>query len=92
MLGGREHQAGVDDDDAAVVLDDRHVLADLAQPAEREDAQSAAHAGTGRSDSTIRRTSASSCVVHLDQRQAHAADLEAEQVQRGLDGRGRSGR
>ncbi len=43
-LRGREAQADVDDDDAAVVLDDRHVLADLPQPSEREDAQRAAHA------------------------------------------------
>ncbi len=35
-LGGREHQAGVDDDDAACVLDHGHVLADLAQPSERQ--------------------------------------------------------
>ena len=33
-LGGREHQAGVDDDDPAVLFDDGHVLADLPQPAE----------------------------------------------------------
>ena len=38
-LGRREAQPDVDDDDAAVVLDDRHVLADLAEPAERQDAQ-----------------------------------------------------
>ena len=38
-LGGREHQAGVDDDDPAVVLDHGHVLADLAQPAERQHAK-----------------------------------------------------
>ena len=38
-LGGREHQAGVDDDDPAVVLDDGHVLADLPEPAERQDPQ-----------------------------------------------------
>ena len=37
-LGGREHQPGVDDDDPAVVLDDGHVLADLPQAPEREDA------------------------------------------------------
>ena len=44
-LGRREAQADVDDDDAAVVLDDGHVLADLAEPAERKDAQRAgAHA------------------------------------------------
>ena len=38
-LGGREAQPAVHDDDPAVVLDDRHVLADLAQPPERQDAQ-----------------------------------------------------
>ena len=38
-LGGREHQPGVDDDDAPVVLDHGHVLADLAEPAERQDAK-----------------------------------------------------
>ena len=32
-LRRREHQSGVDDDDAAVVFDDRHVLADLAEAA-----------------------------------------------------------
>ena len=44
LLGGREAQAGVDDDDPALVLDDRHVLADLAHASQREDAQGAAHA------------------------------------------------
>ena len=44
LLGGREAQPGVDDDDPAVVLDDGHVLADLAHASEREDAQGAAHA------------------------------------------------
>jgi hypothetical protein len=34
-LGRREAQADVDDDDPPVLLDDRHVLADLAQAAER---------------------------------------------------------
>ena len=43
LLGGREAQARVDDHDAALVLDDRHVLADLAHASEREDAQFAAH-------------------------------------------------
>jgi hypothetical protein len=38
-LGGREHQPGVDDDDAALVLDHGHVLADLAQSPERQHAQ-----------------------------------------------------
>ena len=51
LIGSREHQARVDDDDAVVVLDHRHVLADLAQPAEREDAQGAFGAQTAASSS-----------------------------------------
>ena len=43
-LRGREAQPDVDDDDPAVLLDDRHVLADLSQPAEGQDAQRRAHA------------------------------------------------
>ena len=43
-VGGREPQAGVDDDDPVVVLDDRHVLADLAQAAQRQHPQRVAHA------------------------------------------------
>ena len=39
----REPQAAVDDDDAPVVLDDGHVLADLPHAAEGENAQLAAH-------------------------------------------------
>ena len=42
-LGGREAQPDVDDEDPALVLEDHHVLADLAQPAEREDAERAGH-------------------------------------------------
>ena len=38
-LRSREHQAGIDDDDATVVLDHGHVLADLAQSPERQHAQ-----------------------------------------------------
>ena len=41
-LGRGEAQADVHEDDAVLVLDDRHVLADLAQAAKREDAQLAA--------------------------------------------------
>ena len=41
-LGGREHQPRVDDHDLAAVLDHGHVLADLAEPAERQDPQLAA--------------------------------------------------
>ena len=42
-LRGREHQPGVDDDDPAVVFDDGHVLADLAQSPERQYAESLRH-------------------------------------------------
>ena len=41
-LGRREPQAAVDHDDPAVVLDDREVLADLADASQREDAERAA--------------------------------------------------
>jgi hypothetical protein len=44
LLGRREPQARVHQHDAVLVLDDRHVLADLPQAAEGEDAQRAAHA------------------------------------------------
>ena len=46
LVGGREHQPGVDDDDPAVVLDHVHVLADLAQSAEWKDAKLAVRAQT----------------------------------------------
>ena len=42
LVGRGEHQPGVDHHDAAVVLDDRHVLADLAEAPEREHSQRAA--------------------------------------------------
>ena len=94
-LGGREAQPDVDDDDPAVVLDDGHVLADLAEPAEREDAQGAAHAVAARSSSPWRSSIAlrprrSLALVGLDHRQAAAPDVVAEQVQRRL-GAGRAG-
>ena len=38
-LVARERKPAVDDHDLAAVLDDRHVLADLAHPAERDDLQ-----------------------------------------------------
>ncbi len=44
LLGGREAQAGIDEHDPVLVLDDRHVLADLAHASQREDPQRAAHA------------------------------------------------
>ena len=40
----REHQPGVDDDDPPVALEHGHVLADLPQPAEGQDANRVAHA------------------------------------------------
>src|SRR5215207_736401 len=43
LLGGREAQPRVDDDDAPAVLDDGHVLPDLADASQREDAQGPAH-------------------------------------------------
>ena len=43
MLVPRERQAGIDDDDAVVALDDHHVLPDLAQPAERDQSRGARH-------------------------------------------------
>ena len=43
-LRRREAQPDVHHDDPAVLLDDRHVLADLPQPAEGQDAQRGAHA------------------------------------------------
>ncbi len=105
-LGRREAQADVDDDDPAVVLDDGHVLADLAQAAERQDAQLAhacapaprrspacasAVAASRPWRSSIARTAASSSLGGLDERQAQAAGVEAEQVQRRLRAR-RAGR
>ena len=45
-LGGREAKPGVDHDDPSAVLDDRHVLTDLAESAERKDAERFAHACT----------------------------------------------
>ena len=46
-LGGREAQPDVDDDDPVLVLEDRHVLADLAQPAEGQDPQGAVGHASG---------------------------------------------
>ena len=42
-----EHQAAVDDDDVVAVLEDVHVLADLAHPAERDDAERLGFTGHG---------------------------------------------
>ena len=89
-VGGREPQPGVDDDDPAVVLDDRHVLADLAQPAERQDAQSRAAHARPRLCEQVRgarasRGSSPSRLVELDVRQPRPPTSQAEQVQRRLD-------
>src|SRR5581483_8670985 len=69
-LRRREAQPHVDHHDPAVVLDDGHVLADLAQPAERQDAQLCAHAraragptGTRPWRSSIARTASASSSV-----------------------------
>ena len=65
-LGRRKAQADVDDDDPVVVLDDRHVLADLPQSAEGQDAQRLTHAGAPVSRPwrvSIARTAAVSCTV-----------------------------
>ena len=88
-LGGREAQAAVDHDDPAVVLDDRHVLADLADAAQREDAQRAAHAVAARCEQPValehRADLRALALVALDQRQPQRPRLVAEQVQRRLD-------
>ena len=90
-LGGREAQPAVDHDDLAVVLDDGHVLADLADAPEREDAQGAAHAVAALWSSpwrsSIALTSAVSCSSRVDHRQAAAARVEPEQVERRLRAR-----
>ena len=44
-LGLGEREAAVDDEDLVVDLDDGDVLADLAHPAERDDAQRIGHSG-----------------------------------------------
>ena len=44
VLVAREGEAGVDDDDPVVALHHRHVLPDLAQAAERNDARALGHA------------------------------------------------
>ena len=91
----REAQAAVDDDDPPVVLDDGHVLADLPDASEREDAQLAAHPVVAPLSSpwrsSIAWTFAALLVAGLDEREPQPADVVAEHVQRGLD-RDRAGR
>ncbi len=43
VLVAREREARVDDDDPVVAFDDHHVLADLAQPPERDQSRRAGH-------------------------------------------------
>ena len=43
VLVAREREAGVDDEHAVLVLEHGHVLPDLAEPAERDDAQTLCH-------------------------------------------------
>ena len=62
LLRGREPQPRVDDDDPPVVLDDGHVLADLAHASEREDAQGSAHAVEAVASSPWRSSMARICV------------------------------
>ena len=50
VLLGEQH-AAVDDEELAAVLEDRHVAADLAEPAERDDAQCAFGSAGGGSSS-----------------------------------------
>ena len=76
-LGGRELEPGVDDDDLAAVFDDRHVLADLPQPAERDDAKLLGGHRLARRDRQAdalerRPDDVALGVVELDHRQPHA--------------------
>ena len=88
-LGRREPQAAVDDDDPAVVLDDRQVLADLADASQREDAECSAQREATPAASTpcLARTPVDVRplgLVALHERQPEAADVVPEHPQRGL--------
>ena len=95
---GEEH-AAVDDEQPAGVLEDRHVAADLAEPAERDDAQAALGAaraavrarGAGGSrrgpagrEGRRAAGSTSSSVAATQRRPDGALRQHAEQLQRGL--------
>ena len=86
-LGRRETQPDVDHDDRAVVLDHHHVLADLAQAAERQDAQLAAPAharwrvAAGRGARAAPGSPHVSLVIERHVRQARLADLDPDQIQ-----------
>jgi hypothetical protein len=83
---------------AAGVLEDRHVAADLAEAAERDDAQAAVASGGGGPSSGcgVAHASATPCGVRscastrplllggVDERQAHGPDRRALQRERGL--------
>ena len=99
-----EQHAAVHDEQAAAVLEDRHVPADLAEPAERDDAQAVAGEGGGRGEVGVRvahapprrprqlhaargeveRQLMSFRLGGGEQRGAHRAAGQAEQVERGL--------
>src|SRR5438874_5596813 len=95
MLVAREREPGVDDDDRAVRLVDGHVLADLAEAAERDDAadahraESTARLGGGRREQPGALEAGADLrelvLVGLDHREAMSADLVAREVERRLD-------
>ena len=95
MLVPGEREARVDDDDLVAVLVDRHVLADLAEAAQRDDSKAHApectrgYLGDGRLEEPEPREAVANAVAlvvgRLDERQPVPADLVAEQIQRGLD-------
>ena len=91
MLVARECQARVDDDDVFPQLEDGHVLADLAEPAEGNDAERRHKKSLGGGGG--QQAGALQAVLHalaltrrrIDQREAETADVVAEQVHGGLD-------
>ena len=88
-LSGREHQTGVDHDDAPVELDHRHVLADFAEPAERQDPELAAHATMVRSRLLERGAHHRSlALITGDHRQAHPLRAETKHFQGRLERHG----
>ena len=104
LVGVGEQHAAVHDEQAAAVLEDRHVPADLAEPAERDDAQAVARELAGRARSgcgwltrrspvlrqlhaargEVKRQLMSFRVGGGQQRGAHRAARQAEQVERRL--------
>ena len=98
VLVARERHAGVDDDPLAAGLVHGHVLADLAEAAERDHAERFVHlasqcrevqldqAATSRpSRSRQPRTACELVLARVRERQAVPADRMAQQAQRGLD-------